>query len=230
MSLPISKILSDQFSLLLFRSFKPNIAEYGYLYLAWGLFVTWLVGIGRYWDHPSAQLWQYWGLGSISYVFFLALLIWAIAAPLRPDNWSYRNVLIFVTLTSLPALLYAIPVEKFMTLGDAQSANVTFLAIVALWRVGLLFKFLQSVGGLSGTAVTVVALLPLVIIVTVLVGLNLEQAVFNIMGSGGRPTQNDSSYTILSMITFLSLWTSPILLFAYCGLIRKKWIEDRAGE
>ena len=230
MSLPISKVLSDQISLLLFRPFKPNIAQYGHLYLAWGLFTTWLVGIGRYWDHPSAQFWQYWGLGSVSYVFFLALLIWVIAAPLRPDNWSYRNVLIFVALTSLPALLYAIPVEKFMALHDAQSTNVKFLAIVALWRVALLFKFLRSVAGFDGWTVTIVGLLPLVIIVTVLVALNLEQAVFNIMGSGGRPTQNDSSYTILSLITFLSLWTSPILLIVYCGLIRKKWREDRIGE
>ena len=70
-----------------------------------------------------------------------------IVAPLRPRNWSFVGVLIFVTLTSLPALLYAIPVEKFMSLETAQTANVIFLAIVASWRVALLIVFLKRAAG-----------------------------------------------------------------------------------
>ena len=38
----------------------------------------------------------------------LALIIWALLAPLRPRNWSYRNVLLFITLTAPPAVLYAV--------------------------------------------------------------------------------------------------------------------------
>jgi hypothetical protein len=49
----------------------------------------------------------------------------------------YERVLTFVTLTAPPALLYAIPVERFMALQDAQITNFWFLAIVALWRVAL---------------------------------------------------------------------------------------------
>ena len=138
--------------------------------------------MGRYWDHPNANWWQYAGLGSVAYVFVLALFLWAIVAPLRPRNWSFVGVLIFVTLTSLPALLYAIPVEKFMSMENAQGTNVIFLAVVATWRVGLLVAFLRRAAGLTRAGVAVATLLPLTIIVTALVVLNLEKAVFEIMG------------------------------------------------
>ena len=171
MSSLLRKILQDQRDLLLFRPFKPAIQEHWPAYLAFGLLVTWLAGLGRYWDHPKAEWWQYAGLGSVAYVFVLAAFIWLIVAPLRPRNWSFPGVLIFVTLTSLPALLYAIPVEKFMSLGNAQTANVIFLAVVASWRVALLIVFLKRSAGLTNTGVMVASLLPLTIIVTALVAL-----------------------------------------------------------
>ena len=214
-SVPLRKVLKDQFDLLFFQPFKPNLTEHWHVYLGWGLFTTWLVGIGRYWDHPSAHLWQYFGLGSVAYVFLLAALIWLIALPLKPNHWSYRNVLIFVTLTSLPALFYAIPVERFMSLKAAQAANVWFLLIVAVWRVALYFTFLRRVAGLSYAAVTVIGLLPLALIVTALVFLNLEQAAFEIMGGIRNPTPNDTAYGILILITTWSVLASPILLIAY---------------
>jgi len=218
----LAKILKDQFDLLIFRPFKPDLSDHWTAYLAWGLFVTWIVGVGRYWDHPSAQIWQYLGLGSIAYVFILALFIWAIAAPLQPKHWSYRNVLIFVTLTSLPALLYAIPVERFMSLANAQTANVWFLAVVAAWRVALLFRFFRTVAGLSVAATCVVGLLPLVLIVTALVVLNLENAVFEIMGGLREQTPNDAAYAVLILITGASVVASPFLLIWYLVLVVRR--------
>src|SRR6185503_738699 len=103
-------------------------------------------------------------------------------APLRPRNWSYKNVLLFLTLTSPPALLYAIPVEKFMTLPNARTANVWFLALVALWRVALLIRFLLRTGGLSWGATIVATLLPITVIIFVIASLNLEHVVFSLMG------------------------------------------------
>ena len=105
MRYPVRKILEDQRDLLLFRPFRPDIRGHRDAYLAWGLLTTWLAGVGRYWDHPNAALWQYLGLGSVAYVFILALVLWLIVAPLKASNWSYSGVLIFVMLTSLPALL-----------------------------------------------------------------------------------------------------------------------------
>jgi len=209
--------------LLLFRPFKPALKDHWAGYLAWGLFVTWLAGMGRYWDHPNANWWQYAGLGSVAYVFVLSAFLWLIVAPLRPRNWSFIGVLIFVTLTSLSAVLYAIPVEKFMTLESAQAANVIFLAIVASWRVALLIVFLKRAAGLSGTAVVVASLLPLTVIVTALAALNLEKAVFEIMGGNMQQTQNDAAYFILLVITVLSVILSPIMLIIYCVLVYRAW-------
>jgi hypothetical protein len=219
MDFPLGKILRDQRDLLLFRPFKPAIREHWLAYLAFGLCVTWLAGIGRYWDHPNANWWQYAGLGSVAYVFVLAAFLWLIVAPLRPRDWSFIGVLIFVTLTAPPALLYAIPVEKFMSLQAAQTANVIFLAIVASWRVALLVVFLKRGAGLSSTGVVVASLLPLTIIVTALAALNLEKAVFEIMGGNMQQTQNDAAYFILLVITVLSVVLSPIMLIIYCVLV-----------
>lgn len=127
MRLSISRLARDQLAFLLFKPFRPDLARHFADYLGWGLFMTWIAGMGRYWDHPTAGIWQKAGLGSLAYVLVMALLIWLIAAPLKPRGWSYGAVLVFVTLTSAPAILYAIPVEQFMSLGGAQAANGLFL-------------------------------------------------------------------------------------------------------
>ena len=223
MAFPLAKILQDQRDLLLFRPFRPSLKEHWPAYLAWGLLTAWLAGIGRYWDHPNAGAWQYAGLGSLAYVLVLAFFLWAIVAPLRPRNWSYTGVLIFVTLTSLPALLYAIPVEKVMALETAQAVNVIFLAVVATWRVALLIVFLKRAAGLGPTRVAVAALLPLTVIVTALTVLNLEKAVFEIMGGNRAPTQNDAAYLVLLLITTFSVLASPVVLILYLVLVYRAW-------
>lgn len=214
-------IISDQTRLLTFRSIKPDLDRNWMAYLAYGLVVTWLTGIGRYWDNPRAELWQYFGGGSVAYVFSLAAVLWLLIAPLKPRNWSYRNVLIFITFTSLPALLYAIPVEKYFPLRTAASINVWFLAIVATWRVAMLVQFLRKAAGLSGGTVVIATLLPLALIVTTLAVLNLEHVIFRIM-AGVNPEErsaNDGAYFILVLITWLSFLASPFLLLGYLAAI-----------
>lgn len=217
-----AKVLQDQRDLLLLRPFRPDLKDHASIYLAWGMGITWLAGIGRYWDHPNASTWQYLGLGSVVYVLVLAAILYVVVMPLRPANWSYRTVLVFVTLTSLPALLYAIPVEKFMALSAAQTANVLFLAVVATWRVIMLLLFLRRAAGLSRAEVAVTGLLPLALIVTSLVVLNLERAVFDIMGGLREQTSNDSAYAVLWLISLMSVLASPVLLVAYLVLIARR--------
>lgn len=115
----LQTIFADQWRLLTFRRPSEAISVHWERYLAFGLMVTWIAGIGRYWDNPRAQLWQHAGLGSLAYVFVLAFILWVVIAPLQARHWFYQNVLTFITLTSLPALLYAIPVEQFMPLAKA---------------------------------------------------------------------------------------------------------------
>ncbi len=213
-------LLADEFRFLTFRRVSPAVREHWFAFLMFGLVMTWLAGVGRYWDNPRAHVWQLLGLGSVVYVFVLALVLWALIAPLRPQHWTYRNVLLFVTMTSPPALIYAIPVEKVMSLDAAQATNAGFLAVVALWRVGLYAAFLRGAGKLGRGAVIVATLLPLVLIVVALAVLNLEHVVFNMMG-GMRPEQqsvNDAAYDIVLTLSLLSVYAAPVLFVAYIVL------------
>jgi hypothetical protein len=214
-------IVKDAFRILTFRTPSPEIGRSWQGYLAFGLFFTWLAGVGRYWDNPRAHVWQHLGLGSVAYVFILALILWLLLVPLKPARWSYRNVLVFVTLTSPPAVLYAIPVERFLSLDAAQNANVWFLAVVATWRVALLVWYLRTVARLSGVAIFVATLLPLTLIVVTLAKLNLEHVVFEIMagiGPGVR-SANDTAYVVVGSLAYFSVKAAPFLLLAYGWLV-----------
>ncbi|NND01023.1 MAG: hypothetical protein HKN85_12650 [Gammaproteobacteria bacterium] len=192
--------------------------------MAFGFGFTWICGIGRYWDHPNAHLWQYLGLGSVAYIFILAFILWLVILPLKPHNWSYKNVLLFVSLTAPPAILYAIPVERFMPLESAQLANVWFLAVVALWRVALLFRYLKSAAGLTGLCVVAATLLPLTLIVTALAALNLEHVVFKLMAGleEHEKSANDGAYLALVFITYFSVMASPVILAVYGWFVYKR--------
>lgn len=221
------QIVRDEVKLLTFGGMGPNVAQHWPRYLSFGLATTWLAGVGRYWDHPSAEVWQRWGLGSLIYVLVLAAFVWLILAPLRPKRWSYRNVLLFTTLTAPPALLYALPVERWMSLQDAQQANLWFLAVVAAWRVALFWLFLRKVAELPIAHVIVGTMLPLTLIVTALAALNLEQAVFEIMGGIGEGTASDAAYGVVIVLSGLSVMLSPVLLIIYGKLVWDEWRGKR---
>ena len=210
-------LLVEEAKLLTFRSPGPAIQQHWKAFFVFGLVCTWLAGIGRYWDHPRAEVWQRLGLGSLAYVVVFAAILWLLILPLKPRHWSYRNVLLFVTLTSPPALLYAIPVERFMSMDAAGTLNVGFLAVVATWRVALLFQFFRRVAGLDWWLVAVASLLPLALIVVALTVLNLEHVVFQIMAGNdpGQSSSGDASYFVLFLISGLAYALSPILLFVY---------------
>ncbi len=219
----LRQIICDQIRFLFFKQPSKFISTHWQAYLAFGMCFTWLAGIGRYWDNPKASLFQTLGLGSVVYVLFLSALLWVLFYPLKPKHWLFRNVLIFVSLCSLPALLYAIPVERFMSLSMAQSVNAWFLAVVATWRVALLFVFLRRVAELSKFTVFVATLLPITLIVVTLSFLNLEHVVFNIMAgiSQDARSPNDSAYGVVLILSLFSVYAFPFLLIAYAILIYK---------
>jgi len=229
----VSTLLGRCFRLLTFRSSEVELVEMrGGRYLAFGLLCTWLVGMGRWWDDPGAQWFQHLGLGSLAYVFAMGTLLWAVMAPLRPRHWSLLRVITFVTLTSPPAALYAIPVERFLTMDDAVLANVWFLGAVASLRVAWLFFYLRRMGGLGFGAIVAGALLPLAVIVNTLSFLNLERAVFDIMGGLDREgTPNDGAYMLLLTVTALSWYAAIPLFLVYTVVVSKALYEkDRSSE
>jgi hypothetical protein len=212
----VDSVFRTEARLLTFRASREELVGLGKSHLAFGLIATWIVGMGRWWDDPNAHLVQQLGIGSLVYVFVLAFLLWLLIKPLRPADWSYRGVLTFVALTSPPAILYAIPVERFLDLDAARQINVWFLGLVATWRVGLLAFYLRRLARLPWYAVLVATLLPLTVIVATLAALNLERAVFDVMGGlREEGTASDGAYGVLVALTLVSSMLVVPLLIVY---------------
>lgn len=210
----------DAFRFITFRSTKDEMLSWDRRHLIFGLVSTWIVGMGRWWDDPDANILQHLGLGSLIYVFVLALVLLLVALPLKPNSVTYRHVLTFVALTSPPAILYAIPVERYTELSTAESLNVWFLAIVAIWRLALLFFYFHRFARLNLLEKLVTAMLPITGIIVALTYLNLERAVFNVMGGlRGDQTANDGAYSILILLTVISVIQFPVVLGVYILLV-----------
>ena len=207
------------FRLLFFRASPAELEKISGRHFAIGLLCTWLVGMGRYWDNARVGLLQHLGVGSVIYIFVLSLFLWLVIWPLRPRNWTYFKVLIFISLVSPPAALYAIPVEKFASLNFANTINAWLLAIVATWRVALLIFYLRRSGKLKWLSTIVAACLPLTIIVVALAMLNLERVVFNFMGGISDASPNDGAYGILFLLSLLSVALFVPLLICYLWLV-----------
>jgi hypothetical protein len=226
-----SNIFRTVARLLTFRLTQKEFLELGRKHLVFGLVCAWLAGMGRYWDDPGAHLLQRLGVGSVIYVFALSLFLWLLIWPLRPQNWSYRNAVTFVSLVAPPAILYAIPVERWFTLSAATNINILFLAVVATWRVALLIFYLRRYAGLEPFAVGIAALLPLTVIVVTLTALNLERAVFEVMaGIDSNPTANDGAYAVLFLLSAFSFLAFLPLLTGYVVLVIAALRKKRAQE
>jgi hypothetical protein len=198
------QVLRDELNFLLFRPIRPDFDRLGNYYLAMGLCASWLAGMGRYYDNPNAYLFQYLGLGSVAYVFVMAALLYLILAPLRPANWTYRNVLIFVGMTAPPAILYATPIQWFLP----------FEAAHYLMRSAQL--------GIAGSLIG--GLLPLSLVVVILAMLNLQHVTFDIMA--GVKTEGttgmEATYSIILALTVLSFAIFPFSLLGYFYLIYRR--------
>lgn len=218
--------------LLTFRLPRERLSQLSLRHLALGMLVTWLVGMGRYWDDPGANLAQRLGLGSVIYVFVLSAILWFTFKPLAPDRVSYLGVAKFVALTAAPAMLYAIPVERFMPVETAIAINIWFLAAVATWRVALLGFFMLRALRFRWYELLFAGLLPLTAIVVVLTVLNLERAVFEIMG-GLDPqarTSNDGAYQLLWLLSFFSITAAPLLLVGYLACVVRRVTQRRSAR
>lgn len=218
----IKESLLRMLRLVSFRISREELSRLNRTDLYVGLFFTWLVGMGRYWDDPKANILQHLGVGSVLYIFVLSALLWLILKPFRISDWRYERVLTFVSLTSIPAIFYAIPVEQFFNVDLSARINAYFLLAVATWRVALLIFFLQRSAQLSKGETIIGTFLPITFIVTLLTALNLERAVFDIMGGMREKTSHDSAYGILVLITMLSMILFVPLLIGYVVIWMKK--------
>ncbi len=215
-------IFNTILKLLTFKLMREEMLQFNKTHFIAGFVATWIVGIGRYWDDSGASILQHLGLGSVIYIFVLAGFIWLIVKPFQVDNWNYFTVLTFIGLTSFPAIFYAIPVELYFSIETANTMNVWFLAIVAAWRLGLLYYFLKHFTRLSAGNILTVTLMPICLIISTLTVLNLHRVVFEIMGGVRNPNPHDSSYLVLMLLTGVSIILTLPLLIAYCVGIYKR--------
>jgi hypothetical protein len=224
-------VVRDAGRLLSFHSTRDEMERFGGAHLALGLGFTWLVGMGRWWDDPTASALQKSGVGSLAYVFALSLVLFVIALPLGPRAWSYRHVLTFVSLTSPPAALYAIPVEQWVSLEAATTLNLIFLLIVATWRIGLLVFYFLRYAALAWWKVIATTLLPLSGIVVGLTVLNLERGIIQIMGGLRDPTAEDDAAGVVAFLAFAGFFASvPLVLLYLAGIADTMRARRRVGE
>ena len=139
-------------------------------------------------------------------------------------------MLLFVALTSPPALLYAIPVELFLAPATAHALNVAFLAIVALWRVALLFVFLRRGVGFSGFAILIAGLLPLALIVDGLSLSNMGQLVYQTMAGIDDPEgmAEGAGNAVVQTISVTAAVLTPALLACYGWIAYKARVAGAA--
>jgi len=212
-------VLTTLARLLTFRLDAAGYAALGVREACVGLVLAWIAGVGRYWDHPTAGLAQKSGVGSVVYVLLLSALLWLVLRPLGVHRRPYWNVAAMVGMSSPLAWLYALPVERWTDLQTAIDLNLAFLAVVAVWRVLLYARYLKVGCALDWFATLACALLPLCAIVNALAALNLEHAVFDIMGGlrreGTAERVVDETYRVVMNVTFVSWLASVPLLAAY---------------
>ncbi len=226
----LGTLARDTLALLAFRLSPERLAGLHRGHFSLGLVGTWVAGMGRYWDNPKAELAQKLGLGSLAYIFVLSALLWCVFRPVAGRSADYWKLVSFVGLTSFPAWLYAIPVERFMSIDAAIALNVLFLAVVAAWRLALLFRYTRLVYRFGGWRTTVCCLLPMTAIICLLATLNLERAVFEIMGGLREPTSADGAYFVILLLSLLSVCLFPVLLLNWLWFVFQCRREGPAGR
>ncbi|MBX3120373.1 MAG: hypothetical protein KF784_15025 [Fimbriimonadaceae bacterium] len=177
------EVLKLAVKVLSFRATKEELSKIGPAHLLLGVVMTWLVGMGRWWDDPEALPTQKSGAGSVIYIFVLGTVLWLFCRPIFRENSKWIQMVGFIGLTAPPAALYAIPVERFTDLHTAGSINYTFLGIVAIYRVALMLWYLCKIHSIGVWAAASVIGLPITAMLSILFATGLMNAIANVMSN-----------------------------------------------
>jgi len=225
----IKLAFADIWKFLSFRFTTEDYERLNWIHFCIGFLSTWMVGIARNWDYPTATIFAKLGLASLAYIFFMALFLFLFAWPPSTKKQSYFKVLTVVAMTAPPGLIYGIPVEQMMALEDAQAMNLGFLFLVALWRVSLVFHFFrvgcQNRPGLSFS----ILLIPILLLIIALVQTGRAGYVLQLMGGlrSQEPSALDHVNDIVAVLYILS-W--PIFIFSAGLYFIESLITSRARK
>ena len=165
---------------------------------------------------------------SLGTSFLLFAMVYRVAAArgAKPPRFlsAYRSFLALYWMTAPLAWLYAIPVERFLSAGDAMRANLWLLAIVALWRMALMVRVVSVMFEASVLA----AFWPVLLFADSVVAIVLFATpipVFNIMGGVRLSEREEIILTTALFAQVISILTWPIwaLGTAIEALRGQKW-------
>ncbi|HEX2473644.1 MAG TPA: hypothetical protein VHK01_02795, partial [Lacipirellulaceae bacterium] len=144
---------------------------------------------------------------------------------------GYRTLLTFYWWTAPLAWIYAIPVERFLSPGDATAANLWFLAAVSVWRVLLMTRALSVWLGANFVGMFFIVMLFADSVALVLTAI-APQPIFNVMG-GIRHSQADSAVLgAMLTTTFFGGLSWLLWLFGACVVIfsrKPNWTLSNVG-
>lgn len=226
------RFVCTQLRFLFFRPAPIAAADRG-AFLVMALVFTWIAGLGRHWDHVDPLWWQRFGLGSLAYLFATAALVWIVGAPLYPRAWRYLDVLLFVALTSPLAWVHALPIDRWMSVEDAATADAWILAVVATWRMALLVRQFMVVAGLPWWLALTAALLPLVSIVVALTLRELHHVALDLMVEPDAPMSTpatthgeDTRTDVVIVLSIASCFLAPWLAMIYAAAVVTRRAPD----
>lgn len=227
----IAKAIRTLFRVLGFRATPGEIKENAIAILTVGFLVTWVVGIGRWWDDPRDLLpFVRWGVGSVFYTIALSLVLWVLGLPLSKERLRYQHVLAFVTCTSLPGLVYAIPMEIWADQRTASSYNLYALLFVSIYRVSLLLWFFLKIQELTVRQAIVATFLPISMIALSLTSLGHGARIMDIMGGFRDRMSKTAMEEVVGLIGCLSYMLGPILLLVYLAMVIQASVERRSPK
>lgn len=210
----MTTVLRDTWRLLTFRLTPQAYAALDLRHLYLGLLLCWLAGLGRFWAAAHVPWYGRLGLGSVIYPFVLAIPLTLLLRPFV-ERSDYLRYVTLLALTAPVALIYAPLVPEICGTENASILRMFAMGIVSLWRVALLSWFCFELLGLRPGQATATVILLLSGIVVALTALNLERAVFAIMGAADARTMSDDSFAILILLSVLSILALPISLICY---------------
>lgn len=213
----MGKAFTTIFRILTFRAKREELEPSPTVLIGLALLTTWIVGLGRWWDDPRDLLWFVrFGLGSVIYVLGLSGVLFLVTWPLWTQKLGYLAFLAFVASTSLPGLVYAVPIERWTDVQTAATYNFWALTFVSLYRLALLIWFLGRIVGLSFLGVVATTFFPISLIVFLLSMLGHGAAVMDIMG-GFREniTAKSEMEAAVGFLGCLSWVVAPLSLVLY---------------
>ena len=142
---------------------------------------------------------------------------------------SYRSFLSLYWMTAPLAWLYAIPVERFLSLGDATRFNLAMLAIVSLWRVVLMARVIEALFG-AGRLQALWLVMLLADSVALLTLYLTPLPMINIMGGIPLSESEELISGTAVFVGFAGILSWPVWLVGTITIFATRWRSDLPSE